>query len=90
MAKKESDDVKTEPEITLNLLEPGNKAKVIHLQGRGSARKRILDMGMVPGVEVEVIKKAPLGDPIEFKVKGYNLSLRKTEAELVVVQPIEK
>lgn len=75
-------------ETTLNLLEPGSKAKVIQVTGRGSARRRILDMGMVPGAEVEVIRKAPMGDPLEFLVKGYNLSLRKAEAELIVVQPL--
>ncbi len=75
-------------ETTLNLLEPGSKAKVIQITGRGSARRRILDMGMVPGAEVEVIRKAPMGDPLEFLVKGYNLSLRKAEAELIVVQPL--
>lgn len=77
-------------EITLDLLEPGSFAKVIHIKGRGAARRRILDMGMVPGVTIEVIRKAPLGDPIEFKVKNYNLSLRKTEAKLIVVQPLER
>ncbi|SES62154.1 ferrous iron transport protein A [Methanococcoides vulcani] len=75
-------------ETTLNLLEPGSKAKVIQITGRGSARRRILDMGMVPGAEIEVIGKAPMGDPLEFLVKGYNLSLRKAEAELIVVQPL--
>ncbi|MEA1985394.1 MAG: ferrous iron transport protein A [Euryarchaeota archaeon] len=75
-------------ETTLNLLEPGSKAKVIQVTGRGSARRRILDMGMVPGAEVEVIRKAPMGDPLEFLIKGYNLSLRKAEAELIVVQPL--
>ncbi|WP_135606459.1 ferrous iron transport protein A [Methanococcoides sp. NM1] len=75
-------------ETTLNLLEPGSKAKVIQITGRGSARRRILDMGMVPGAEIEMIRKAPMGDPLEFLVKGYNLSLRKAEAELIVVQPL--
>jgi ferrous iron transport protein A len=75
-------------ETTLNLLEPGSKAKIIQITGRGSARRRILDMGMVPGAEIEVIRKAPMGDPLEFLVKGYNLSLRKAEAELIVVQPL--
>lgn len=75
-------------ETTLDLLEPGSKAKVIQITGRGPARRRILDMGMVPGAEIEVIRKAPMGDPLEFLVKGYNLSLRKAEAELIVVQPL--
>ena len=73
-------------ETTLNLLEPGSKAKVIQVKGRGKARKRVLDMGMVPGADIEVLRKAPFGDPIEFLVKGYRLSLRKTEAEHIMVQ----
>lgn len=75
-------------ETTLDCIEPGRKAKVIQVKGRGKGRRRILEMGMVPGVEIEVIRKAPLGDPVEFRVKGYNLSFRKAEAELVVVRPL--
>jgi len=75
-------------ETTLDILEPGQKARVIHVSGRGAVRRRILDMGMVPGAEVEVIGKAPLKDPVEFRVKGYNLTMRKTEAKLVVVEPL--
>ena len=74
---------------TLAALEPGATAKVIQVKGRGSARKRILDMGMVPGTLIEVIRKAPLGDPIEFKVKGYHISLRKDDADFIEVQPNE-
>ncbi len=73
-------------EITLNRLEPGDKAKIIQIKGKGSARRRLLDMGMVPGVEVEMVRNAPLGDPMQFLVKGYNLALRKNEAEQIVVQ----
>ena len=76
-------------ETTLDVLEPGSKAKVIRVKGKGATRKRILDMGIVPGVEIEIIKRAPLKDPVEFKVKGYNLSMRQREAGLVVVQPLE-
>ncbi len=76
-------------ETTLNVLEPGSKAKVIRIKGKGATRKRILDMGIVTGVEIEIIKRAPLKDPVEFKVKGYNLSMRQREAGLVVVQPLE-
>lgn len=71
---------------TLNLLEVGEHARIIQVKGKGGPRKRLLDMGMVPGATLRVIKKAPLGDPVDFKVKGYNLSLRKREAEMVVVE----
>jgi ferrous iron transport protein A len=77
-------------EETLNRVNPGKKARIIQIKGKGSARRRILDMGMVPGAEIEVIKRAPLGDPIEFKIKGYNITLRKKEAEQIIVQELEK
>jgi ferrous iron transport protein A len=73
---------------TLDLLEPGSRARVVQLQGNDAARRQVLDMGMVPGVMIEVIKKAPLGDPIEFEVNGYHMSLGRTEVELVGVQPL--
>ena len=75
-------------DLTLDLLESGSKARIIEVKGRGRARRRILDMGMVPGVEVEMVRSAPLGDPMQFLVKGYNLSIRKNEAEQIVVQLI--
>ncbi|MBN2065749.1 MAG: ferrous iron transport protein A [Candidatus Thermoplasmatota archaeon] len=75
-------------ETTLNLINPGKKAKIIQIKGEGSARRRLLDMGMIPGAELEVIKRAPLGDPIEFKIKGYHLTLRKNEAEHILVQQL--
>ncbi|MDQ1275194.1 MAG: ferrous iron transport protein [Euryarchaeota archaeon] len=74
---------------TLNMLEIGQKARVIQVKGGGSSRKRLLDMGMVPGTVLSVTKKAPLGDPVDFKLKGYNLSLRKKEAEMIIVEQLE-
>jgi len=78
-----------ESDITLDQIKPGTTVKVAHIRGKGAARRRILDMGIVPGAEVKVIRKAPMGDPIEFEVKGYNLSMRKTEAALVIVRILE-
>ena len=71
----------TEPgnDNTLDKIQPGTSVKVAHIWGKGAARRRILDMGIVPGAEVKVIRKAPMGDPIEFHVKGYKLSMRKAE-----------
>ncbi|NLO29374.1 MAG: ferrous iron transport protein A [Methanosarcina mazei] len=74
---------------TLNMLETGQKARVIQVKGGGSSRKRLLDMGMVPGTVLSVSKKAPLGDTVDFKLKGYNLSLRKKEAEMIIVEQME-
>lgn len=69
----------------LKNLEPGQKAKIIRITGASSIKRRILDMGLVPGAEVEMERYAPLGDPVEIKLKGYHLSLRKEEAENIVI-----
>jgi len=66
-------------------LRPGQTAYVQAMAGRGSLRKRLMDMGIVPGTEVTMLRRAPLGDPLELMVKGYYLSLRASEAELVKV-----
>ncbi len=73
-------------ETTLDQMEPESKGRVVRVAGAGGARRRILDMGVVPGAEIEVIRRAPLGDPIEFRVKGYNLSFRRSEAKLISVK----
>ncbi|MDN5309095.1 MAG: ferrous iron transport protein [Methanolobus sp.] len=78
------------PEKTLDLIEPETSVKVLKVMGQKSSRKRILDMGLTPGTRVDVIRRAPLGDPVEFKLKGYNLSLRKKEAEIVLVEIINQ
>jgi len=72
-------------ERKLSDLEPGEKGVVTRVVGRGATRRRMLDMGLVRGTEITVVRKAPLGDPIEFLLKGYNLSLRREEAEKVYV-----
>ncbi len=71
---------------TLNQLEPGERATIIKVGGEGPVRRRILDMGVVRGADIEVVRVAPLGDPVEFRIKGYNLSLRKSEAQNVQVE----
>ncbi len=71
---------------TLNQLEPGERATIIKVGGKGPVRRRILDMGVVSGADIEVVRVAPLGDPVEFRIKGYNLSLRKSEAQNVQVE----
>ncbi len=71
---------------TLNQLEPGERATIVKVGGEGPVRRRILDMGVVKGADIEVVRVAPLGDPIEFRIKGYNLSLRKSEAQNVQVE----
>lgn len=68
---------------TLRDMEIGGTAKVKKLHGEGAIKKRIMDMGITKGVEIYVRKVAPLGDPIEITVRGYELSLRKADAELI-------
>lgn len=70
----------------LSELQPGEKGVVHKVVGCGPVHRRIIDMGVVPGTSVKVLKYAPLGDPIEIKVKGFNLSLRKSEAEMIQVE----
>ena len=71
---------------TLKELEPGQKAKVIRIIGNGSIKRRIMDMGVVAGAEIEMERYAPMGDPVEIKLKGYHLSLRKNEAESIIIE----
>jgi len=74
------------PIKTLNQLKPGDRATIIKVGGHGAVRRRILDMGVVRGTEIEVEKVAPLGDPVELKLLGYHLSLRKEEARSIYVE----
>jgi Fe2+ transport system protein FeoA len=76
-------------EKQLSDLKPGEKVIITKVVGVGSIRRRMLDMGLVKGAEIIVIRRAPLGDPIEFELKGYKLSLRKDEAKNVFVE-VEK
>lgn len=64
----------------------GGKAKVVRIHGEGAVKRRIMDMGITKGVEIQVRKVAPLGDPIEVNVRGYELSLRKADAENIEVE----
>ncbi len=70
-------------EKTLNLFSIGDSGKVKAVTGEGKIKRRLFDMGITPGAEIYMRKKAPLGDPIEITVRGYELTLRKTEAECV-------
>ena len=77
-----------ETRVVLSELQPGSKARIVDISGKGETKKRIIDMGVTPGSLVEVERIAPLGDPMEIKVKGYHLSLRLEEASLVSVIPV--
>lgn len=71
---------------TLKQAKIGETVKVVKLHGEGAVKRRIMDMGITKGVEVYVRKVAPLGDPVEVNVRGYELSLRKDDAEMIEVE----
>ena len=71
---------------TLREVPIGDTVKVVKLHGEGAVKRRIMDMGITKGVEIYVRKVAPLGDPVEVNVRGYELSLRKADAEMIEVE----
>lgn len=71
---------------TLRQIGIGNTAKVVKLHGEGAVKRRIMDMGITKGVEIHVRKLAPLGDPIEVTVRGYELFIRKADADMIEVE----
>ena len=71
---------------TLRDVKVGDTVKVVKLTGEGAVKRRIMDMGITKGVEVFVRKLAPLGDPVEVNVRGYELSIRKADAEMIEVE----
>ena len=75
--------------MTLNLLQPGRTARVVSVGGEGALRQHFLDMGLIPGAEVTMIKFAPLGDPVELRIHGYELTLRLADAAQIEIVPAE-
>lgn len=75
--------------LKLSELKPGDEGVIANVVGKGPVVRRIVDMGLVIGAQIKILRRAPLGDPVEFEVKGYNISLRKSEAEHVFVR-VEK
>lgn len=73
---------------TLKEAKVGDTVRVVKLHGGGAVKRRIMDMGMTKGVEVQIRRVAPLGDPIEVTVRGYELSIRKADAEMIEVESI--
>ncbi len=72
--------------MTLRDLKPGDQGRVVSLGEKGPLRRRIMEMGVTPGTPIKVVKVAPLGDPIEVNLRGYELSLRKDQAMRIVVE----
>ncbi|MHB9024679.1 MAG: metal-dependent transcriptional regulator [Armatimonadota bacterium] len=73
--------------LSLTTLQPGQKGAIVTITAQGSLRRRMLDMGLTPGTLIEIERVAPLGDPVEVKVKGYHLSLRREETACITVEP---
>jgi len=71
---------------TLRESKVGDTVRVVKLHGEGAVKRRFMDMGLTKGVDVQIRKVAPLGDPIEVTVRGYELSIRKTDAEMIEVE----
>ena len=71
---------------TLKDVKVGKTVKVVKLHGEGAIRRRIMDMGITKGVEITVRKVAPLGDPLELHLRGYELSIRKADAEMIEIE----
>lgn len=75
--------------LTLKEVKVGDTCRVLKINGEGALRRRIMDMGITKNTQIYVRKVAPLGDPIELTVRGYELTIRKSEAEMVEVEPVE-
>ncbi|WP_053942471.1 FeoA family protein [Kallipyga gabonensis] len=73
---------------TLLDLKPGDRAEVVRIHGRGPLKRRFQDMGLIKGSVFEVVKVAPLGDPVEIVIKGYNLTIRKEDGKDIEVKSI--
>lgn len=73
---------------TLRESKVGDTVRVVKLHGEGAVKRRIMDMGLTKGVDVQIRKVAPLGDPIEVTVRGYELSIRKADAEMIEVENV--
>ena len=86
LEEQEKLEMTKDKQILLHELKTGQCGIVVRVGGKGPAKRRMMDMGLVPGSEVKMVRVAPLGDPIEFTVKGYNLSLRRNEAKQIKVE----
>lgn len=73
---------------TLDTLKPGEQGKIATIGGSGLLRRRLLDMGLTPGTQVKVVKRAPFGDPVELFLRGYDLSIRLMEAAQISIEDV--
>ncbi len=75
--------------IRLSRAKVGKTYRVVRVEGAGLVKRRILDLGLLPGLEIKVVRKAPLGDPIEIIAKGNPISIRKAEAEKIILEEVK-
>jgi ferrous iron transport protein A len=75
--------------MNLSMLKTGEKGKIVKIGALGPLKRRLMDMGIIPGVEVRMGRVAPLGDPLEVTVKSYSLSLRKKEAREILIEVVK-
>jgi len=87
-SKMNSETTTVVEQFPLSDLKKDQKAIIVHVGGKGAVKRRMMDMGVVPGSEISVVRVAPFGDPIEFSIKGYSLSLRKSEAKEILVEKV--
>lgn len=74
------------PKFSLDKMVPGESGRIIRIHGRGPIRRRLVDMGLTHGAVIDMVKTSPLGDPVEYRLRGYHLSLRKSEAKTIEVE----
>ena len=74
------------PIFTLDKMVPGESGRIVRIHGRGPVRRRLVDMGLTQGAVIDMIKTSPLGDPVEYRLRGYHLSLRKSEARTIEIE----
>ena len=74
------------PKFSLDKMVPGESGRIIRIHGRGPIRRRLVDMGLTHGAVIDMVKTSPLGDPVEYRLRGYHLSLRKSEARTIEVE----
>lgn len=72
--------------MTLKDLNPGESGTIVSIGQKGPLKRRLMDMGITPGIGIKVVKVAPLGDPVEVNIRGYELSLRKDEAQQIIIK----
>lgn len=71
--------------MTLTEIPVGKEVRVLSVKGEGRVSRRLMEMGVIPGIALKIVKKAPFGDPIEVRLRGYSLAMRKTEANAIEV-----